>query len=347
MVSLLPTGLFTVLMFYPWYAYEHPGNYGWLMLMQAGFYVSLTLYIVPYNALMPELARGREEKLRYSTVLSFMYVAGLIVASQLPQLAELAGKVAGIGTQTAKYQLAILLMAGFALVMMIVPVLFVNERRHGMPVPSSAGLLKSLGSSLRNRRFMLFLAADASFFLTLAIVSSAALYYVTVLLGLPESYASRFFAMLILASFVYYPFIGKLTRRFGRKRLILASFLVFAGLFGFVFYLGRLPMAAPVQLVVMAGVASFPVAVLAILPFSLVAEMAEEAAERTGEKTEGMYFAVRTFADKIGQTLGVMVFAVFTVFGKDPGHDLGIRLSAAAGMVICLLAFIFFLRFRE
>ncbi|CAK9253497.1 unnamed protein product [Sphagnum jensenii] len=40
-----------------------------------------------------------------------------------------------------------------------------------------------------------------------------------------------------------------------------------------------------------------------------------------------MYFGMRALFQKLGQTLGIMAFAMLTLYGKDPGHDYGLRLS--------------------
>ena len=60
-----------------------------------------------------------------------------------------------------------------------------------------------------------------------------------------------------------------------------------------------------------------------------------------------MYFAARAFIDKLGVTLGILVFASLTNFGKDPGDDLGIRLSGVAGGITTVIAAVLFLRYDE
>ncbi len=67
----------------------------------------------------------------------------------------------------------------------------------------------------------------------------------------------------------------------------------------------------------------------------------------SGKNREGMFFAVKYFFVKLGQTLGIAVFAFLTLYGKDPGHDRGLRLNGLCGFVLCILAFSFFSRFRE
>jgi GPH family glycoside/pentoside/hexuronide:cation symporter len=60
-----------------------------------------------------------------------------------------------------------------------------------------------------------------------------------------------------------------------------------------------------------------------------------------------MFFAARTFLQKLGQTTGVLGFAALTSLGRDVGDDLGIRLSGWVGFGLCLAAGIVFLGYRE
>jgi GPH family glycoside/pentoside/hexuronide:cation symporter len=56
---------------------------------------------------------------------------------------------------------------------------------------------------------------------------------------------------------------------------------------------------------------------------------------------------MRAFFQKIGQTAGVTVFAMLTLYGKDPHNDLGLRLSGAAGGILCLIAAFAYSKYRE
>ena len=49
----------------------------------------------------------------------------------------------------------------------------------------------------------------------------------------------------------------------------------------------------------------------------------------------------------MGQTLGVVVFASLTVFGRDTGADLGVQLSGMDGFALCLVAGLVFVRYDE
>lgn len=92
---------------------------------------------------------------------------------------------------------------------------------------------------------------------------------------------------------------------------------------------------------------AFPLAFLGVLPNAVLADIAGHDALKTREKKEGMYFAARTLLQKFGQTFGILVFAMLTTFGVDPGQDLGIRLSGLAGFGLCFLAGVVFTRYKE
>ena len=78
-----------------------------------------------------------------------------------------------------------------------------------------------------------------------------------------------------------------------------------------------------------------------------LAEIIEKDSAETGENKEATYFAVRYFFVKIAQTIGIALFAMFLLYGKEVGNDFGIRLNGLLGFGLCLLAALIFTRFRE
>ena len=60
-----------------------------------------------------------------------------------------------------------------------------------------------------------------------------------------------------------------------------------------------------------------------------------------------MYFAARTLLQKLGVSVGIMVFASLTNFGKDVGDDLGVRVSGLVGVACALLALAAFCCYDE
>ena len=129
--------------------------------------------------------------------------------------------------------------------------------------------------------------------------------------------------------------------------LVSGAFFWMSLIFAAIFFLGRFPFGNELQAYLLIIFYAIPIAFLGILPNAVLADIAEHDAQQSGVRQEGMFFAVRTLMQKCGQTLGVFVFAILTSFGKDPGNDLGIRLSGIVGAVLCLIAGAYFLRYGE
>lgn len=109
--------------------------------------------------------------------------------------------------------------------------------------------------------------------------------------------------------------------------------------------IGILPLGGIVPGVLICVIAAFPMALLGIIPQSIVADVAEEDAIITGEKREGMFFAARTFAMKFGQSIAMLVFTSLAVLGTTQNiksNDLtaspvGLRIVAIVAVVFCIL----------
>ena len=54
--------------------------------MILAYYLSITAYCTPYNALIPELGHTQQERLNISTIISFTFIAGTAVAYLAPAI---------------------------------------------------------------------------------------------------------------------------------------------------------------------------------------------------------------------------------------------------------------------
>lgn len=345
--AIIPALVFSVLLFLPAKYEVSTQNFWWLAAMQAGFYLSLTAYIVPYNALLPELAPRPDEKVKLSTWLSLAFVIGIIISSQTPGIADLIQGFFKINERHLAMQIAIGVLCALAGIFMIIPVYIINENKHCQSQPATLPMLKSMKQIVANRNFLVFILADFAYFVSLTIITSGMLYYVRVLLELEESVGGQVMGLMVVVSLMFYPLVIRLAQKYGKRKLMLVSLFAQGFLLIFIFFLGKVNIPPEVQIFGFAIFAAAPAAFLGILPFAIIAEIADQDGKQSGQQKEAMFFAVRNFSTKLGQTLGIMTFAVLTLFGKDPGNDLGIRLAGLFGAALCLVAGLFFIRFKE
>jgi GPH family glycoside/pentoside/hexuronide:cation symporter len=152
----------------------------------------------------------------------------------------------------------------------------------------------------------------------------------------------------------------RITQRYHKKRPIIFSFLALGVLMLSSYYMG-VPKGVSIppggigvfngffraQGFALAICAAIPLAFMSILPTALIAEISDLDGRQTGQQKEGLYFAVRNLLQKFGQTLGMMVVAIVEIYGMNIGDDLGIRLTGAIGLTLCLAASIIFYFFNE
>lgn len=345
--AIIPAVLFCCLTFCPLSFTESLRNAAWLTFTLICFFMSVTTYIIPYNALLPEVTTTAAEKVKLSSFQQVGFVAGMIIAGLVNNYADLVQRYLHVISRDSAVQYTIWALALLAGAVMLIPVIYINEKKYSSGRPSHTPLLPAIRKTFRNRNFIYYLISDFSYFMALSIISSGLMYFVTVLLKLNESEGGPLLGIMVVISLLYYPLINYLSKKTGKKPIVLFSFCLLSLVFVAFYFLGKFPFSAHVQVYSIILLASFPLASLGILPTAILAEIAQDDARRTRENREGMFFAVKYFFVKLGQTLGIALFALLTVYGKDPGHDYGLRLNGICGCVLCLLAVVFFSRFRE
>ncbi len=343
----IPTALFAFLMFVPIISGQSHWNILWLFVIQALFYISLTVYVTPYFALLPELGHSSDERLQLSTFISITYALGLVLASQVPLLGSLFMDVFTLADKVQGIQVAVAALAVMSIIFMLVPAFAIEEKRYCKGEATDISMKAALKRAFQNKNFIYYVVADFSYFTGLTISTTGLLYYITVLLELEESMMAILFPVLILVSFIFYPAVHYLARKSAKKPLVTMAFLWMGIVFISTFFLGKFPVSNEIQAYGLIIMLAIPISFLGILPNAILADIADHDALKSGVNQEGMYFAARTLMQKFGATAGVVIFAMMTSLGKDVGDDFGIRLSGLAGAALCIISGLYFMKYDE
>ncbi|MCI9315008.1 MAG: sodium:solute symporter [Lachnospiraceae bacterium] len=339
----LPLALSTVLVFWSPVNENSWINAAFLFAMVMAYYLSITAYCTPYNALIPELGHDQQERLNISTVISFTFIAGTAVAYLAPviwgTLIPVFGRVNAIRVTFAA-------MAIIAFLCMQIPVWTIREKDYVNTVPSQDTAFSSLVSTFRNGEFRKFVGSDIFYWIAITMFQTGLPFFVTSLLKLPETMTTIYFVGMTALSLIFYIPINKLAPRLGKKKLILGAFGIFILSFLYTGFLGRITLIpANIQGFILMVTASLPMAVFGILPQAVVADIAQSDARRTGSNREGMFYASRTFAFKLGQSLSMLLFTAISTIGTSSGT--GYRIAAFIAAAFCLLGGIVFLFYNE
>ncbi len=344
-LGMFPAALATLLMFVPPVGSESGWNIVWLLGIQVVLYVSLTAYVTPAFALVADLGSTPAERLRISTWTSMAWAIGLVLAAMT---LFIAGLLDGPFSVVRGWQVAVGIVCFIALAFMAVPVVMIDEAKWAHNEPSTMPLRESLKTVLGNKFFRFYAAADFAYFGGLAIIQTGILFYITVLLELEEWVSTLMLLLMVVVSAFLFPLVaGWARRQGGGKRLTIFAFIVAAGVFLAITGLGIIDSLPFVQAALPIAVFALPFAILSVMPQWILADIAEHAARTGGDAQAGMFYATRTFLQKLATTLGIVMFALLLQFGRDVGDDLGIRLTGLGGALLYLTAGALFTKYDE
>ncbi len=344
-LGAIPAAIATFLMFTPPVGSESGWNILWLLAIQIILYTALTAYVTPAFSLVADLGRTANERLDLATWTSVFWGLGIVVAAMTPFLSTMLEKT-GLST-IRSWQVSVGMVCVVAVVAMLVPTITIDEPRWARSQPSAVPFRQAASTVLGNEFFRYYLAADFAYFSGLMIIQTGLLYYVTVLLELNEVLTAPLLLLMVIASMGLYPIVNRTAKQRSGKQLVIFAFLVSTIDFLGVIFLGQYPVPNWVQAIGVILIFSIPFAILSVLPQWILSDIAEHASQTSGDSMAAMFFAARTSIQKISQTVGVILFALLTSFGRDVGDDLGIRLSGAAGVVLYFSAAMLFRNYDE
>ncbi len=349
----VPFAVITVLVFCAPVDHISGINIAWILFFLILFYLFMTMYCTPYNALISEFGKTQEDRMYISTAISLTFFFGTLLA-YLPF--ALAGPLQGIVGYAWSYRIWFIFLSAVALVCMLMPVFKLNEKDFVDAAPSESNAFSSLAKTFKNREFRKFSASDIMYWVGLTLFQTGLPFFVKVSMHINESNTMLFMGGMTVLSACFYPFVSKLVAKHGKKKLVIAGFFGLALAYLITALIGVvLPTESMIPGILIVIISAFPMALLGIIPQAIVADVAEEDAKLTGENREGMFFAARTFAMKFGQSVAMLVFTSLAVLGtkQETGTNeltasaAGLRIVAIVAVCFCVLGALILFAYDE
>ena len=358
-------------------------NVLWVSIMIVLFYLFMTMYCTPYNALISEFGQNQEDRMFISTSISFTYLFGTLFAylpfvlaggglkedgvTPSPKLITGLLYKAGMDYQSAfawSFRICFIVLAVIAVIAMLLPAFKLKETEFIDPKPSNENVFRSLVSTFKNKDFRVFAGSDIMYWVGLTMFQTGLPFFVKVSMGFDAGLVIVFMGGMSILAAVFYPFVTKFVKKWGKKKLVIAGFLGLAICYA-ITAIASIPGLLPgeghanglswVFGIAIMVISALPMALLGIIPQSIVADVAEAEAKTTGQNREGMFFAARTFAMKLGQSVAMILFTSLAVALPDEASGLdevfpgkgGMIVVAAVAVAFCVLGAVILMFYRE
>lgn len=359
--AAIPFAVVTVLLFCAPVNAISGWNIAWIAIFIVLFYLFMTMYCTPYNALISEFGKTQEDRMNISTYISLTYFAGTLLA-YTPFV--FAGFLRGAVGNSWAYRICFIVLAVIACVCMLLPTFLLKEKEFVDSKPSNENVFKSLTSTFKNKDFRTFSLSDIMYWVGLTLFQTGLPFFVKVSMGFDESMVMVFMGGMTVLSAVFYPFVTNMVKKFGKKKLVIAGFLGLAICYA-ITAISSIPGLLPDQGeanimswlfgVLVMIISALPMALLGIIPQSIVADVAEAEAKTTGQNREGMFFAARTFAMKFGQSVAMLLFTSLAIIGATQNLDsnditatkLGMLIVAIVAVAFCVGGAVILMFYRE
>jgi GPH family glycoside/pentoside/hexuronide:cation symporter len=268
----------------------------WTGTMVVLFYTGMTVFMMPHDSLGAELSTDYHDRNRLFGVRRACFGVGAISV-----LGVLAWLSSADDARADARAIAVVAAVTTSLLM-----IFTASRIRERPEYQGRGARNPLGALSdiwRNRHARLLLLVFFLQQIGVGAVTIMAAYFAEYVLGAPGAVAPILGAFFV-ASLIFIPFWIALGRRFEKKPLCLFSMCVVGLAMGALAFMGEGDLAGVIAIAAVAGGAG---ACLDVMFPSIQADVIDYDELRTGQRKEGMYFAVWNFAFKTASGLAAML----------------------------------------
>lgn len=234
--------------------------------------------------------------------------------------------------------------------LLLIPAFTIQEKDYVHSIRPSITLSESLKHAFSNKHFRVVTLGQLLEGAGMAFFQACIMYYVTSLMGLPETYSVLILAISIAGSLLMYPMVNKFAKKKGKELPIILGCIVFSAAEIVICFSDILPGNRLILACVFALFVSFPFAVLNVLPNAMMADIIQYDTVTTGVNQEGIFGAAKSFIVKMGNPLAIMIVPSLVVTGAAAGENVGVpglKLTAVAGSLFCILAILVLLRYNE
>lgn len=300
---------------------------------------AITVVNIPYNSLTPELTPDYHERTSLNGYRFAFAIIGTLTGAGIALPI-----INGFSTRNVGFTVMGITFGALMLVSALIT--FFSVREPEQRVKPTEGFLSTYLKVFKNKPYVLILITYALNLTFLTIIMGAAVYYFKYIHN-DESKTTLGLLILLITALAFIPISVIISKKMGKKVVYGGGMLIFAIGIMVLFFFGHhyeIAFTYAVLAVVGAG-QGFTMA----LPYAIVADAVEYDYLLTGERREGAFFGIWTFATKVGSALALGISGwVLALTGYIPDvaqtelARLGIRLLVGPiPAFFCILGIVF------
>lgn len=320
LVGAPATALFLMLIFSLPSALSGAALVGWITLLSIGLRVSISLFLLPYNAVSAELSQDYGER---SSIAAWRWAAAMVggLLAVLLGFGVFFSGPEGLARRAAYpgFGLSIALVGGLGAIIAMRALALTRDRQHpppARPAPALPELLKGLREIFANRSFRVLFIGAVLLFSALGLHATLGLHANTYFWRLQPQQTQLVTLALFGGLLVGAPLAAPLLKLMEKRTVLLVGLVGFGAAFSVpagLRLLGLLPLEGASLVGLLAGAVFCGgglMATAAIAFASMMADATDEHEHLFGARREGLYFAGWAFASKAAAALGALIAGV-------------------------------------
>lgn len=343
MLGGLPLGIFTIMYFFPPKSSEI-ATLIFLSVIGGLYFTAYTLVAAPYNALIPDLASNKNERLNLSTSQSTFRLIFTGIAMILPGI--LISKLGGTNTETG-IRATVIIISILAVIGVYTCVFLLDEKKFSknneVKHKKSAGFFESL-KKMNEKEIILYFLGYFFFFSGFNILRGVMNYYISLVMKREMSYLTVTTLILFGVAGLFFPVTNKLGKRYSYKKiLVLDMILLIIGTIGLIF-INENSYRFSYLFFVICGMGLSGAAF--IFPQAMLSELSVKISKIKKTSLEGFMFGIQGMFLKLAFLVQQVIQAVVLTFGNTGqlkgATAFGVKASLVVALVLFLISLFFY-----
>lgn len=351
--SAIPYAVCVLMIFFAPFAAGSAWNAVWVGFFIVMYYVAYILYFIPQRALIPEIIPDPKTRVGYYAISTVFFMGSSAVMYAATLFVSLF-KNTGLSPLWS-WRVVFLIFAVVGLICLLASAFAFNEKKYlqHTSIPSDP-FIQSFKSVFKNKNFVIFTVGDLASYISMAFFQTTMIYYIVDLIHIPESQAFLVMLAAIVTAIACFPLILHISRKYNKRILLIIASFMFTVLFFLIYFGDSIASLMPgreLLLGILMGIAvAYPFAAINVLPQAVVSDIIQADSLQNGVNREGIFSASKSFIEKIGYAVAMVIVSSVLAIGAAPGETVtleGIKLTGLFASGFSLVSAIFFLMYND